>query len=271
MPDKLRINTFGGRSGPHDIAIKQGFYAAENLDVERTATPSSKAQMQELVDGVWDIVHTNADNVYWWCEDNGADLLLVLSTPSRPGQNFVVRPEIKGYEDLRGKTIAVDASESGFVTPLRMLLSEHGLTLEGRDFTFLEVGNTEFRIEAIKDGRCAGGMIGAGQTAALEGCHVLDSINRLYTHYAATVVVQREWAEQNPDLLLRYLRAHLHAQRWQARQADPTAAVPPFEWEGMRQMMETRRSGGWLRGPADPHRFATQQYYDQAVAGLSST
>ena len=138
---------------------------------------------------------------------------------------------------------------------------------------FVEVGNTEFRIDAIKDGRCAGGMIGAGQTPELEaaGCHVLDSINRLYTHYAATVVVRREWAEQTLDLLLRYLRAHLRAQRWQARHSDPSASVPPFEWEGMRQMMETRRAAGWLRGPVDPHRFATQRYYDQAVAGLGPT
>ena len=61
------------------MAVAQGFYAAEGLEVEHAATQSSKAQMQELIDGVWYIVHTNADNVLWWGEDNGADLLIVLS------------------------------------------------------------------------------------------------------------------------------------------------------------------------------------------------
>lgn len=259
MPDKLRINSFG-RSAAHDKAVAEGLYAAENLEVEHAATQSSKQQMQELVDGVWQVVHTNADNVFWWSEDNGADLLIVLSIPSQPGQNFVVRPEIASYEDLRGKPIAVDAAESGFVTPLRVLLREHGLAEEGKDFTFVEVGNTQFRIDTMRAGTCVGGMISAGQTAELEaeGCRVLDSINRLYTHYAGTAATRRHWAKENPDLLVRYLRAHLRA----------LGRTPAFEWAGLREMMETRRQVGLLRGPVDPKRFATQEYYDTAVATL---
>src|SRR5947208_10345020 len=108
--DRLRINSFG-RSAAHDVALNEGLYAAENLEVELQVTQSSKAQMQELLDGVWQVVHTNADNVFWWDEDNGADFVIVMATPSRPGQSFVVRPEITGYADLRGKVLAVDAAE----------------------------------------------------------------------------------------------------------------------------------------------------------------
>src|SRR5436305_10539040 len=89
--DTMRINTFG-RSAAHEAAVQQGFYALEELEVEHAATQSSKAQMRELLDDKWQIVHTNADNVFWWNEDNGADLLIVLASPSEPGQDFVVRP-----------------------------------------------------------------------------------------------------------------------------------------------------------------------------------
>src|SRR5579871_1792291 len=271
--DTLRINSFG-RSAPHDAAVQQGFYTALGLEVEHAVTQSSKAQMQELVDGVWQVVHTNADNVFWWVEDNAADLLIVLATAGQPGQDFIVRPEIGGYEDLRGKPIAVDAAESGYVTPLRVLLREHGLSEEGRDFTFVEVGATQQRIDAMRDGRCVGAMIGSAQSRELQaaGFPMLDSINRLYTHYAGSTATRRDWAERNPDLLARYLQAHLRGMQWGAAQENPGGGPPPvpgFAWEGLREMLETRRAVGLLRGPVDPHRFATQEYYDRAVASLA--
>ena len=63
MPaDVLHISTFG-RMRIHEVCVGEGLYAAENLTVELDVTQSSKAQMQKLKDGVWDIVHTNADNI----------------------------------------------------------------------------------------------------------------------------------------------------------------------------------------------------------------
>src|SRR5438093_1015644 len=106
--------------------------------------------MQEFKDGVWHVVHTHPDNIFWWNEDHDARLLIVLALPAEPNLNFVVGPEIKSYEDLRGKTIAADASESGFVTPLRVMLKEHGIEV-GRDVFFEEIGAD--RVSALRDGR----------------------------------------------------------------------------------------------------------------------
>ena len=260
--DKLRINTFG-RMAAHEVAVKEGHYAAENLEVELQVTQSSKAQMRELLDGACQVVHTNADNVFWWDEDYGADFLIVMATPSRPGQSFVVRPEITGYADLRGKVLAVDAAESGYVTPLRVLLREAGLAEEGRDFTFVEVGATQQRIDAMRDGRAVGAMIGEAQAEELpkEGFRILDSINRLYTNYAGSTAVRRSWLEHHEDLLLRYLRAHLRALRSSSGQSTPR-----FSWEGLTEMLQTRNDVGLLRGTADPHRFADESYFQRAVA-----
>jgi ABC-type nitrate/sulfonate/bicarbonate transport system substrate-binding protein len=261
--DRLRINTFG-RMGPHDVALKEGLYAAEQLDVDLEVTQSSKAQMRGLLDGSWQIVHSNADNVFWWDEDNGADFVIVMAAPRRPGQSFVVRPEITDYADLRGKPLAVDAAESGYVTPLRVLLKQGGLAEEGRDFTLLEVGSTQHRIDAMRDGRAYGAMISAGQETQLvdEGFRVLDSIDRLYTNYAGSAAVRRSWLESSQDALLRFLRAHLRALRSSGREA------PPFSWEGLTEMLETRQEVGLLRGPVDPHRFADDSFYRDAVASL---
>jgi len=49
----------------------------------------------------------------------------------------------------------------------------------------------------------------------------------------------------------------------------PISAPPPFAWEGLREMIGTRRDAGLLRGAADPHRFADDSYYLRAVARLN--
>jgi ABC-type nitrate/sulfonate/bicarbonate transport system substrate-binding protein len=280
--DRLRINTFG-RLAPHDVALAKGFYAAEDLDVEHNSTQASKTQMGELKDGVWNVVHTHADNVFWWNEDNDAKLLIVLALPTEPNLIFVVGPDVKSYEDLRGKTIAADAAESGFVTSLRVMMKEHGLPEEGRDYFFEEIGAN--RVGAMREGRFVASMLNVGQehTLADLGFHVLDSIKRLYRNYATIATVRRQWAEDHADVLVRYLRAHMRAVLWIEDQANAAEAAryqaratlvkdtqlpPPFAWEGLREMMEIRRQAGLLRGAVDPHRFGDARFYQEAIASL---
>ena len=260
--DKLRVSTFGG-GATQAAAAKLGIYEAEGLDVEVDVTQSSKDQMGKLVGGTWDLVHTNADNVVWWSEDNGADLVIVMATEGRAGQDLWVRPEIESYDDLRGKVLAVDAAESGYVTPLRVLLRQAGLE-EGKDYDFVEVGTTYMRVDAMKEGRAHGAMVGSGRDAAADGFRVLDSINRLYTTYAGSAATRREWAAANEGLLVRYIRAQLKA----AAAANDDAKAPSFCWEGLREMIAMRRDVGWLRGTVDPHRFADDSYFLRAAEGL---
>jgi ABC-type nitrate/sulfonate/bicarbonate transport system substrate-binding protein len=282
--DQLRINSFG-RLAPHDVAVAKGFYAAEDLEVEQNATQASKTQMGELKDGVWDVVHTHADNVFWWNEDNDARLLIVMALPTEPNLIFVVGPDIKGYADLRGKTIAADAAESGFVTSLRVLMQRNGLPNYGTDYRFEEIGAN--RTQALREGRFPGSMLNVGQenTLADLGFHVLDSITQLYQHYATIAVSRRQWVEQHEDVLVRYLRAHMRALLWiedpanaaETKQYQARATLvkgvpkpPPFAWDGLREMLAIREEAGMLRGPVDPQRFADDQYYLQAIANLAA-
>jgi ABC-type nitrate/sulfonate/bicarbonate transport system substrate-binding protein len=259
--DKLHVSAFGG-SATHVAAGREGIYEDEQLDVELDVTQSSKDQMGKLIDGTWDIVHTNADNVVWWSEDNGADLVIVMATPGRAGQDLVVPNAITSYEDLRGKVLAVDAAESGFVTPLREMLRQGGLPEEGKDYSFIEVGGGEQRMDAMRDGCASGAMIGASRDLTGENMHVIDGINRLYTNYASACATTRKWATENEELLMRYLRAHLRANA----ALGSGAGTPTFSWEGLTEMIEMRKTVGWLRGPVDAHQFADETLFKRVVA-----
>jgi ABC-type nitrate/sulfonate/bicarbonate transport system substrate-binding protein len=282
MADQLRINSFG-RLAPHDVALAKGYYTDENLEVEHNSTQASKTQMGELKAGVWHVVHTHADNVFWWNEDNDARLVIVAALPTEPNLALVVSPAIKSYEDLRGKKIAADAAESGFVTSLRVMMQEHGMPEEGKDYFFEEIGSD--RVKALREGRFVGSMLNVGAERGLAdlGFYILDSIKRLYRNYATPLVVRREWAESNAELLVRYLRAHMRAVLWiedpanaqEAAQYQARATLvkgtpipPPFAWEGLREMLEIRQKAGMLRGAPDPHRFADERYYQQVLGTL---
>ncbi len=256
MTDTLHTSSFS-RNAVHTHALENGFYAAEDLEIEVDITQASKTQMAQLRDGVWDVVSTNFDNVLYWSEDHGSDLLVVSALDSLPRQDLVVRPEIKSYEDFRGTVIAVDAAESGYVTPLRILLANAGLK-ENDDYTLTEFGATDGRVAAMAEGKAVGAMVSEGRKLH-DGMWVMDAIARLYTHYASIVVVRREWAEANESLLLRYLRAHLGATAAHEGTKDLS-----FAWEGLREMMQMRSDVGFLRGDIDPTRFATERYFEEA-------
>jgi ABC-type nitrate/sulfonate/bicarbonate transport system substrate-binding protein len=252
MTDTLHTSSFS-RTAIHDHAVERGFYAAEDLEVEVDITQASKTQMAQLCAGVWDLVSTNFDNVLYWSEDHGVDLLVISAVESVPRQDLVVRPEIKSYDDLRGKVIAVDAAESGYVTPLRMLLTDAGLK-ENDDYTLTEFGATNQRVDAMAAGEAFGAMVSEGRPLEC-GMWVLDAIGRLFTHYASVIVARHEWAEANEGLVRRYLNAHLAASASLSGSKNFS-----FAWDGLREMMEMRAKVGFLRGPVDPKRFATEKF-----------
>ena len=53
-----------------------------------------------------------------------------------------VRPEIKTWDDLRGKALAVDAVDTAYALVLRRVLLAHGLEMDRGDYTLIAKGTT---------------------------------------------------------------------------------------------------------------------------------
>src|SRR5438046_5616299 len=71
---------------------------------------------------------------------------------------------------------------------------------EGRDFKFEEIGAD--RVSALRERRFVGSMLNTGAERQLTdlGFHILDSIKRLYTHYANIAVRSEEHTSELQSL-----------------------------------------------------------------------
>ena len=139
MPDRLLINVFNADAALI-VARARGLFAANDLDIEVFVTPNSTDQMRGLGKGSWQIVSTAFDNVLGWSGREGAEIVAVAQVAQGITLPVYVRPEIKSWDDLRGKPLAVDAVDTAYALVLRRILLAHGLEMERGDYHLVALG-----------------------------------------------------------------------------------------------------------------------------------
>lgn len=227
-PRVLRMSAFS-QDAPTVLARANGALAEAGLDVDMTITASSTEQMQGLADGTFDLVSTGFDNVLAWSgRDGGPEMIAVAQTDNAILLPVVARPEIHDWSDLRGKPLAVDAADTAFALVLRRILQTHGLEL-GRDYTFVAVGATASRLQALQDQRGYAAILNAPFDAQAIGMGMLpygDQREVLPAYPGGVLAVRREWAEANADDLVAFLSTWV--QTGQRIAADPDGAAVEY-------------------------------------------
>lgn len=194
------------------------FFARNGLAIERTITPTSTFQITKLAAGDFDIAIGAFDNIVAYQEGQGAELLedpdlFAFMGVARMNLQLVVQPGILSYADLKGKTLAVDAVSSGFVSVLRRMLELGGLGLD--DYELVPVGTR--RWETLKAGEHAGALMTdnfmSGDLST--GLRILDnSIDALPPYQSAVGSACRGWAAAHKDELIRFIRAYMESLDW---------------------------------------------------------
>ncbi|MGX1309274.1 ABC-type nitrate/sulfonate/bicarbonate transport system substrate-binding protein [Amorphus suaedae] len=201
---------------PLEIAARRGFFAEEGLSVEIVSTPSSVHQMTGLVEGRYDIAATAVDNVVAYAEGVSpveglapVDLVVFLGSATYR-LPFVARPEVGGFAELRGKTIAVDALSTGFAFLLRGMLEDNGLPPGSYDFQ--SFGAPQQRWEAIRDGKAVAALLNDhfAAIAREHGFHVLESEPDPWVGYQGNAFcARRDRFDGDPETIGAFTRAFL--------------------------------------------------------------
>src|SRR5258707_8456072 len=218
----LRVISFpGGANLPLWVAEDEGLFAREQLAVKVSPTPNSVVLVQSLVNDDEDIAIAAFDNVVAYQEGQGE--VTLSTTPdffafmgfSRGTVRLVVNPDVKTYDDLRGKTLGVDAVATGYSLVLQKLLQLGGL--EAGDYRLEPVGATGIRAQALMENRFSGTVLTTPLEIAPESRgyrRLANAVDVLGPYQTIVGMARRRWARGNRDALVRFIRASTEAIDW---------------------------------------------------------
>jgi ABC-type nitrate/sulfonate/bicarbonate transport system substrate-binding protein len=294
----------GAGNWPIRIAQDKGHFAQAGIEVKLTPTPNSVFQMTNLIEGKFDIGMTAVDNVIAYMEGQGEvavstqpDLFVFMGgSPSIPALTTI--PEIKTYQGLKGKTLAVDAVTTGYAFVLYDLLKRNGV--QSSDYKVEPAGGTTARWKGLEEGKYAGAILNPPiyLIAKAKGYNILDYARDVYGNYEESVATtRRSWAFANEKTLLAYIKSYVAAVEWlrDANNKDEAVAIlrkyfPELSAElaaatyadvvgprgiaaksqlnvaGIRKVLELRSEYGQPKKTlTDPARYYDLKYYETAV------
>jgi ABC-type nitrate/sulfonate/bicarbonate transport system substrate-binding protein len=221
-PKPVNVIVFpGGFNWPIWVAQEKGFFARHGVAPIITPTPSSAFQLQNLIEGKFDIAMTAIDNLIAYREGqgeakvDGPDLIAFMGGDNG-FLNLVATPEVSGFADLRGKTLSVDALTTGYAFVLLEMMERAGLRM-GRDYNVVRAGGVLQRFQALlKREHDATLLLSPFEVEAqARGFTVVASATKVLGAYQGLVGgARRSWAEANRDTVVGYIRAYAEAVEW---------------------------------------------------------
>ena len=225
----------GGFNWPIWVSQEKGFFDKQGVAINVTPTPSSVFQLSNLIDGKFDIAMTAVDNLIAYREGQGeapkigADLVAVMGA-DRGFLKLVAVPEVKSIADLRGKTISVDARNTGYALVLFELLDR--ANLREPDYTVERAGGVMQRFQALMEKKHAATMLISPfeLQAQAKGFNVLATASETLGAYQGLVAgVRQGWAKENRARLERYIRAYVAGVEWLYDPANKEEALQIFQ------------------------------------------
>ncbi len=217
---------------PLFVGIDKGHFEERGVAVDLERTPSSMYQAQKLVAGEFDIACSAVDNFIAYQEgagevelDRDPDLFVFIGS-TQIELSFVVAKGIESFEDLKGKSLAMDALATGFAFVLYRMLDNAGLKPD--DYELVSVGVTPHRWEAVQKGEHAGTLLiepFTGQAQA-GGFTILESSLQTFKNYPGQMFgAMRGWANENRPAMNSFIQGYLDALDWTLDPANKAEAA----------------------------------------------
>jgi ABC-type nitrate/sulfonate/bicarbonate transport system substrate-binding protein len=304
-PRALRVITFdGGWNLPIWAAQRQGFFEAQGLAVQISYTPTSVFLVTALLEDRVDIAFAGFDNVVAYEEGQGEakipdnpDLFAFLGGDGG-FLAIVAAPAVKRFEDLKGKTLSVDAMTTGFAFVARELVASNALA--ETDVNFARAGGTANRYRELIAGKHDATLLRTPfeLLAQNRGFNVLASADALGAYQGTVGVARRTWAREHEAALVGFIRAYRAATDWLYDRAnreiveailvanvrDMTPALAKQSYDlllgdkgglsrdlapdlaGMRTVLRLRSKFGSPRKTlTDPLKYVDLSYYEKAL------
>ena len=305
VPTPLRVVSFdGGWNLPLWAAQRQGFFEANGVAVQVITTPSSVFLVTGLLDGRFDIALALIDNLVAYQEGQGEvplaeapDLFAFIGSDGG-FLSVVGGPGVTTLADLKGRTLSVDAMNTGAAFVLREIVARSGLA--PNDVSYVRAGGTANRYRDLLAGKHDATVLRTPfeLTAQEQGLRVLARADALGAYQGTAGIARRSWAHAHDAALVGFIRAYRAAVDWlytpanrdiveallvaNSRDMTPTLAHEAYglllaehggiardlaiDPAGMRTVLALRSKYGTPpKTLADPATYIDLSYYDQAA------
>ena len=189
------------------MAREAGHFKENGLDAKLVYMEGGRLSIQSLLSGSTQFMAGDAVSALT-AVAGGADIVLLASAKNVLPYVFAVAKEIRRFQDLKNRVVAVSQIGGRAGEIARMVFKNNGLDPD-KDITYLAVGGTVSRLAALSGGRVHAAPISKGMVPAAEekGLNVLEVepipliIDALWT--------TRKYAEDNPAVIQRVARSYV--------------------------------------------------------------
>ena len=186
-----------------------------------TPTPNSVFQLTNLIEGKFDIAMTALDNLIAYREGQGEVPVLGPDLVAFMGGDdgflrLVAVPEVRTLDDLRNRTVSVDARTTGYAFVLFEMLERGGLRPD-RDYEVVRAGGVLQRFQALMEKKhdATLPLSPFELQAEAKGFTRLGNATDVLGAYQGLVGGARKgWADANRDAVVGYIRAFSEGVDW---------------------------------------------------------
>jgi NitT/TauT family transport system substrate-binding protein len=209
--DSLTIgySNFTGTYAPLWIAVDDHLGAKHGLDLKAIYAGRIRPQ-QLLATGEVPVVLATATGTITSHILGVKDQVVVATISNKVATSLFSKPEIKTIEDLKGKVIATGRPGAFQDALVRYVLRSKFNLMPDKDVRFLPSGEPALSFQALERGVVEGAVMSAPYMfmARKIGMRELANFDKLGIEFPYTsVVVQRQTAVKNPDLIERFVKS----------------------------------------------------------------
>ncbi len=247
---------------PQYVAINEGFFVEEGLEIDLTTAQGADKVMTALLSGSADIGLAGPEATIYVYKQGQTDYVVNFAQCTKTDGSFLVgrslEPDFK-WENLKGKTIIGGRPGGVPQMVLEYVLREHGLTPH-EDVNIIT--NLQF---TATSGAFTGGtgdyVANFEPTASIleqEGVgHVVASLGVASGELPYTVfMAQKSYMEQNPEIIQKVTNAVYKAQLWIQNHSSRDVALsihsffPEVDIELLTKVVERyKEQGSWATNP----------------------
>src|SRR5690242_2055561 len=197
---------------PAWVAKDTGIFAKEGLDVQLIFFTGGTTAILALVSNDVPITQVSGPGLVNSALA-GSDAVFVAAGMTSLNYVLMGKPGVKSTDQLKGGTLAISRFGSATDSIARFALRKIGLT-PGKDITLVQVGSGPERLSALNTGRVTAAVINPPSSfiAEKKGLAIIADVAKMglvFQHTGAATT--RKYIKENPDIVRRYVRAHVEA------------------------------------------------------------